>query len=382
MKKKIYLDNAATTRMHPEVLAVMKAYMEDYYGNPAGVYELSRISKDAMDETRRNIAGMLRCRPEEIFFTSGGTESDNWAIKGSAYANKERGKHIITTSIEHHAVLRSCEFLETQGFSVTYLPVDEKGMVSVQEVVRAIRKDTILISVMFANNEIGTIQPIREIGLEAKKRRILFHTDAVQAFGQLPISVDACGADLLSASAHKFGGPKGIGFLYIRNQIPIDPFMHGGSQESGMRAGTGNVPGAAGMGKAVVLCGNHMAARIRKEQMLRDYLIKKLQYTFPGVVINGHLTNRLPGNVSAAFPGYDGDSIVRMLDREGICTSTGSACSAGFKNPSHVLNAIGLPDELLFGTVRFTISYDNTKEELDQTIVSLKKVLTALDANR
>lgn len=378
MKKFIYLDNAATTKTAPEVVEAMLPYFTEHYGNPSSVYELASDSKKAVDGARAVIAKALGAADNEIYFTAGGTESDNWAIKATAEAYRAKGKHIITTKIEHHAVLHTAQYLEKQGYEVTYLDVDEDGLIKLDQLKAAIRPDTILISVMFANNEIGTIEPIREIGEIAKEHGVLFHTDAVQACGKLPINVDECHIDMLSASGHKLNGPKGIGFLYIRKGIKIRSFIHGGAQERKRRAGTENVPGIVGLGKAVELAVAHMEERAKKEEELRDYLMDRVMKEVPYTRINGHRTKRLPNNANFSFQFIEGESLLIMLDMEGICASSGSACTSGSLDPSHVLLAIGLPHEIAHGSLRLTLDAETTKEELDQVVEAIKRIVERL----
>ena len=378
MKKLIYLDNAATTKTAPEVVEAMLPYFSELYGNPSSIYSLAGESKKAVDHAREIIAGALGAQPEEIYFTAGGTESDNWALKAAAEFYKKKGNHIITTKIEHHAILHTCQWLEKQGFEVTYLNVDENGVVKLEELKKAIRPTTILISVMYANNEIGTIQPIKEIGEIAREHGILFHTDAVQAFGQLPIQVDDCHIDMLSASGHKLNGPKGIGFLYIRKGVKIRSFIHGGAQERKRRAGTENVPGIVGLGRAVERAVSTRKERADKEKELRDYLIGRVLKEIPYTRLNGHRTMRLPNNANFSFQFIEGESLLIMLDMEGICGSSGSACTSGSLDPSHVLLAIGLPHEIAHGSLRLTLSEETTKEELDFVVESLKKIIDRL----
>ena len=378
MKKLIYLDNAATTKTAPEVVEAMLPYFSELYGNPSSIYSLAGESKKAVDHAREIIAGALGAQPEEIYFTAGGTESDNWALKAAAEFYKKKGNHIITTKIEHHAILHTCQWLEKQGFEVTYLNVDENGVVKLEELKKAIRPTTILISVMYANNEIGTIQPIKEIGEIAREHGILFHTDAVQAFGQLPIQVDDCHIDMLSASGHKLNGPKGIGFLYIRKGVKIRSFIHGGAQERKRRAGTENVPGIVGLGKAVERAVSTRKERADKEKELRDYLIGRVLKEIPYTRLNGHRTMRLPNNANFSFQFIEGESLLIMLDMEGICGSSGSACTSGSLDPSHVLLAIGRPHEIAHGSLRLTLSEETTKEELDFVVESLKKIIDRL----
>ena len=378
MKKLIYLDNAATTKTAPEVVEAMLPYFSEAYGNPSSIYSLAGESRKAVDQARETIAKALGARPEEIYFTAGGTESDNWALKAAAEFYRKKGNHIITTKIEHHAVLHSCQWLEKQGFEVTYLNVDENGVVRLEELKAAIRPTTILISVMYANNEIGTIQPIREIGEIAHEHGILFHTDAVQAFGQLPIQVDDCRIDMLSASGHKLNGPKGIGFLYIRKGVKIRSFIHGGAQERKRRAGTENVPGIVGLGKAVERAVGTMEERTETERRLRDYLIDRVLKEIPYARLNGHRSQRLPNNANFSFQFIEGESLLIMLDMEGICGSSGSACTSGSLDPSHVLLAIGLPHEIAHGSLRLTLNEEITKEELDYVVDTLKRIVEKL----
>ena len=378
MKKLIYLDNAATTKTAPEVVEAMLPYFSEAYGNPSSIYSLAGESRKAVDQARETIAKALGARPEEIYFTAGGTESDNWALKAAAEFYRKKGNHIITTKIEHHAVLHSCQWLEKQGFEVTYLNVDENGVVRLEELKAAIRPTTILISVMYANNEIGTIQPIREIGEIAHEHGILFHTDAVQAFGQLPIQVDDCHIDMLSASGHKLNGPKGIGFLYIRKGVKIRSFIHGGAQERKRRAGTENVPGIVGLGKAVERAVGTMEERTETERRLRDYLIDRVLKEIPYARLNGHRSQRLPNNANFSFQFIEGESLLIMLDMEGICGSSGSACTSGSLDPSHVLLAIGLPHEIAHGSLRLTLNEEITKEELDYVVDTLKRIVEKL----
>ena len=378
MDKFLYLDNAATTKTAPEVVEAMIPYFTENYGNPSSVYSFAAKNKDAVNRQREIIAGALGAAPNEIYFTAGGTEADNWALKATAEAYGNKGRHIITTKIEHHAILHSAQYLERQGFEVTYLDVDENGTVHPEEVEKAIRPDTILISVMFANNEIGTIEPIKEIGKIASEHGILFHTDAVQAFGQVPINVDECHIDMLSASGHKLNGPKGIGFLYIRKGVKIRSFVHGGAQERKRRAGTENVPGIVGMGAAVERAMRTMETRTAKERKLRDYLIERIEAEIPYCRLNGDRTNRLPNNVNFSFRFIEGESLLIMLDMKGICASSGSACTSGSLDPSHVLLAIGLPHEIAHGSLRMTLGEETTREDLDYTVDTLKEIVANL----
>ncbi|MEE0692078.1 MAG: cysteine desulfurase NifS [Lachnospiraceae bacterium] len=378
MEKIIYLDNAATTRTSPAVVEAMLPYFTDNYGNASSIYSIGAKSKAAIAQSRETIAGVLGAKPEEIYFTAGGTESDNWALKATADAYKAKGKHIITSKIEHHAILHTCEYLEKHGFEVTYVDVDENGIVKLDQLEKAIRPDTILISIMFANNEIGTIQPIREIGQIAKKHGILFHTDAVQAFGQLPINVDDLNIDMLSSSAHKICGPKGIGFLYIRKGVKIRAFVHGGAQERKRRAGTENVPGIVGYAKAAEDAARTMQERTQKEKQLRDYLIERVLAEIPYTRLNGHRTDRLPNNANFSFQFIEGESLLIMLDMEGICGSSGSACTSGSLDPSHVLLAIGLPHEIAHGSLRLTLGEETTREEIDYVVDKTKAIVERL----
>ena len=379
MSRLIYLDNAATTKTAPEVVDAMIPYFTEHYGNPSSVYSFASGNKEVVSRQREIIAQALGAQANEIYFTAGGSESDNWALKATAEAYEKKGKHIITTKIEHHAILHTCEYLEKQrGFEITYLDVDENGVVKLDELKKAIRPDTILISVMFANNEIGTIQPIREIGEIAQEHKILFHTDAVQAFGQIPIDVDACHIDMLSASGHKLNGPKGIGFLYIRKGVKIRSFVHGGAQERKRRAGTENVPGIVGMGAAVKRAMRTMETRTAKERKLRDYLIERIEAEIPYCRLNGDRTNRLPNNVNFSFRFIEGESLLIMLDMKGICASSGSACTSGSLDPSHVLLAIGLPHEIAHGSLRMTLGEETTREDLDYTVDTLKEIVANL----
>ncbi len=378
MNKVIYLDNAATTKVASEVVEAMIPYFTENYGNPSSVYSFASKNKEAITTQRETIAEALGAKANEIYFTAGGSESDNWALKATADAYKDKGNHIITTKIEHHAILHTAEYLEKNGFEVTYLDVDENGMVRLEDLKAAIRPTTILISIMFANNEIGTIEPIKEIGAIAKEHGILFHTDAVQAFGQVPINVDECNIDMLSASGHKLNGPKGIGFLYIRKGVKIRSFVHGGGQERKRRAGTENVPGIVGIGTATARAIRTMEERTRKEAELRDYLISRVLEEVPYTKLNGHPEKRLPNNANFSFRFIEGESLLIMLDMKGICASSGSACTSGSLDPSHVLLAIGLPHEIAHGSLRLTLSEETTKEEIDYVVDSIKEIVTKL----
>lgn len=378
MKKLIYLDNAATTKTAPEVVEAMLPYFTENYGNPSSVYEFAGVSKKAVTQSREIIAKALGANDNEIYFTAGGSEADNWALKATAEAYKSKGNHIITTKIEHHAILHTAEYLEKNGYEVTYLDVDENGVVKLEQLKKAIRPTTILISVMFANNEIGTIQPIKEIGDIACQNGILFHTDAVQAFGQLPINVDECHIDMLSASGHKLNGPKGIGFLYIRKGVKIRSFVHGGAQERKRRAGTENVPGIVGLGAAVQRAMDTMEARTAQEIKLRDHLIGRVLKEVPYTRLNGHRSLRLPNNVNFSFQFVEGESLLIMLDMEGICGSSGSACTSGSLDPSHVLLAIGLPHEIAHGSLRLTLGEETTMEDIDFVVEVIQKIVEKL----
>jgi len=378
MEKMIYLDNAATTKTRPEVVEAMLPYFTESYGNPSSVYTFSAKSKEAVTKAREIIADSLGVKSNEIYFTAGGSEADNWALVAAAEAYEAKGKHIITSKIEHHAILHTCEYLEKRGYEVTYLDVDENGVVKLDELKKAIRPDTILISIMFANNEIGTIEPIKEIGAIAKEHGILFHTDAVQAYGHVPISADEYNIDMLSASGHKINGPKGIGFLYIRKGVKIRSFIHGGAQERRRRAGTENVPGIVGFGKAVQLAMDEMEERTKKEVEMREYLMEKVLREVPFTRISGSRTSRLPNNINFAFQFIEGESLLIKLDMAGICGSSGSACTSGSLDPSHVLLAIGLPHEIAHGSLRLTLSEENTMEEMDITADKIKEIVAYL----
>ena len=378
MKKLIYLDNAATTKTAPEVVEAMLPYFTEHYGNPSSIYGFAAANKEVITGCREKIAGILGAKSEEIYFTAGGSESDNWALIAAAEAYASKGKHIITSKIEHHAILHTCEYLEKKGYEITYLDVDEAGLVDLEQLQASVREDTILISVMFANNEIGTIQPIGEIGQIAREHGILFHTDAVQAFGQVPMNVDEMHIDMLSASGHKFNGPKGIGFLYIRKGVKIRSFIHGGAQERRRRAGTENVPGIVGIGAAAERAARTMAERTGKEREVRDYLISRIESEIPHCRLNGDRTRRLPNNVNFSFRFVEGESLLIMLDMKGICASSGSACTSGSLDPSHVLLAIGLPHEIAHGSLRMTLSEEITMEEADYVVEALKEIVQNL----
>lgn len=378
MSKVIYLDHAATTPTKPEVVEAMLPYFTESFGNPSAIYGFASKNKAKISEVRASIGKTLGTATENIYFTAGGSESDNWALVATAEAYQEKGKHIITTKIEHHAILHTAEYLEQRGFEITYLDVDEDGLVRLEDLEKAIRPDTILISIMFANNEVGTIQPIKEIGALAKEKGILFHTDAVQAYGQIPIDVEELNIDMLSASGHKLYGPKGIGFLYIRKGVKIRSFIHGGAQERKRRAGTENVPGIIGLGKAVEIAFTTMNERIEKETTLRDHMISRILEEIPYVKLNGHKTKRLPNNVNVSFRFVEGESLLIMLDMKGICASSGSACTSGSLDPSHVLLALGLPHEIAHGSLRLTLGDATTREDVDYVIDQLKEIVEKL----
>ena len=371
MTNRIYLDNAATTAVSPEVLREMEPCWTECWGNPSSIHGTGREARRALDLARKRTAAAIGAQPQEIYFTSGGSESDNWALQGAAAARRDRGRHIITTAVEHHAVLHTCRALEAQGYEVTYLPVDRLGRVSPESVEAALREDTILISVMTANNEIGTIQPVREIGEIAHRHGVLFHTDAVQAIGAVKVDVNEMNADMLSLSAHKFHGPKGVGALYVRRGTKLAPLIHGGAQERGLRAGTENVPGIVGLGKAIEMASENIPERSARIAALRDRLIRGVLTRIPDAVLNGDPENRLPGNASFTFPGVDGEALLLRLDLMGIACSGGSACTSGSTEPSHVLAAIGQPPELSRGSLRMTLSDTNTEAEIDETLAVL-----------
>jgi cysteine desulfurase len=378
MEKAIYFDHAATTPTKKEVLDTMLPYFTQDFGNPSSVYSISSVNKEAIMKAREQVAQAINAKDDEIYFTSGGTEADNWAIKGIAENYQSKGKHIITSKIEHHAVLHSCEYLETRGFEVTYLDVDEYGMISLEDLKNAIRPDTILITIMFANNEIGTIQPIEEIGKIAKENKVLFHTDAVQAFGAVDIDVKAMNIDLLSMSAHKLYGPKGVGALYVKKGIKLKAFIHGGAQEKKRRAGTENVPGIVGFAKAVELAETHREKNNQYIVGLRDKLIKNVLENIPHSQLNGHPTHRLPNNANFSFSFIEGESLLIMLDMKGVCASSGSACTSGSLDPSHVLMAIGLPHETAHGSLRITIGENNTEEDIQYLTDILPEIVQRL----
>ena len=378
MKKVIYLDNAATTKVRPEVVEAMLPFYTEYYGNPSAVYEFSTPCKEALAKARETVANSLGAKDNEIYFTNGGSESDNWALIATAEAYASKGKHIITTKIEHHAILHTCEYLEKRGYEITYLPVDEFGTVSIDELKKAIRPDTILISIMSANNEIGTIEPIKEIGKIAHDHGVLFHTDAVQAFGKYRIIPKRENIDLMSVSSHKLHGPKGVGFLYIKDKTKINPIIFGGGQQKGMRSGTENVPGIVGYGAAAARANASMKERTDKEIAIRDHLIHRIETEIPYVKVNGDRIKRLPNNVNVSFQFVEGESLLLMLDNYGICASSGSACTSGSLDPSHVLLAIGLPHEIAHGSLRMTLSEETTMEDVDFVVDRLKEIVAHL----
>lgn len=378
MSRFVYLDNAATTSTRKEVVDAMLPYFTENFGNPSSVYDFAAKNKKAVNDSRQTIADALNADVRDIYFTAGGSEADNWALIATAEAYEEKGKHIITSKIEHHAILHTCDYLEKRGFEITYIDVDENGIIKLDQLKKAVRPDTILISVMFANNEIGTVQPVKEIGAIAKENGIPFHTDAVQAFGHLPIDVDEMNIDMLSASGHKLHGPKGIGFLYIRKGLKLRSFIHGGGQERKRRAGTENVPGIVGLGKAVSMAVSTMNERVGKEEEVRDYLIEKIEKTIPYCRLNGDRTKRLPNNVNFSFQFIEGESLLIMLDMEGICASSGSACTSGSLDPSHVLLAIGLPHEIAHGSLRLTLSEDTTSEDADYVVDKIAGIVDKL----
>ncbi|WP_133967851.1 cysteine desulfurase NifS [Eubacterium limosum] len=376
--KRIYLDNAATTAVDEAVLAEMLPYFTEKYGNPSSIYQEGREAKRGVEAARLQLAQAINADPKEIYFTAGGSESDNWAIKGVALKNRKKGNHIITTEIEHHAVLHTCEYLEKEGFEVTYLPVDKDGLISLDDLKNAIKDETILVSIMFANNEIGTIEPIKEIGEIVKAKGIIFHTDAVQAFGNVPIDVKDLNVDLLSLSSHKIYGPKGIGALYIRKGVPIDNLIHGGAQERRRRAGTENTASIVGFGKAAEMGANDLEANTAHLQELRDALIKGVMEKIPQVRLNGHPTKRLPGNANFCFDYIEGESILLSLDLIGVAGSSGSACTSGSLDPSHVLLAIGLPAGIAHGSLRLTIGKHTTMEDIEYVVDNLVNIIERL----
>ena len=372
------MDHAATTEMLPEVRAAMEPYLREEYGNASTSYDMGVRMHDAIEEAREKIAWVIDAQPEEIFFTSGGSESDNWVIKSVAGEKKNSGKHLITTRIEHHAVLRSCQYLESLGYEVTYLDVDDYGLVSAEEVVHALREDTTLVSVMTGNNEIGTLEPIADIGAQLRARGIAFHTDAVQAVGQIPLSMMRLPVDYLSASAHKFHGPKGVGFLYARKNQDLSSFIHGGSQERGKRAGTENVAGIVGMAQALVIAAQEMPYTRGKLTRLRNYFVERVRHEIPNIRLNGHPYKRLPGNVNFSIEGIDATALLVLLEEEGICASAGSACNTGQTRISHVIEAIRVPEDYAAGSVRFTMGRDTTRRDVDACVDALKRSVTIL----
>lgn len=376
--KQVYMDNAATTRMKKEVLEEMMPFFTEHYGNPSSIYKLGRESKKALEESREKVAKAIGSKSKEIYFTSGGSEADNWAIKGVAYANRDRGNHIITTKIEHHAVLYTCKYLEKQGFEVTYLDVDEYGLIDLEELEAAVKDETILISVMYANNEIGTIQPISEIGEIAKSKGVYFHTDAVQAIGSVEIDVESLNVDMISMSAHKIYGPKGVGALYIRQGTKIHPFIHGGSQEKNRRAGTENLAYIVGFGKAIEMATSDIENHNRKIIALRNGLIDRINDRIDYIKLNGHPEKRLPGNVNFSFEFIEGEALLLSLDMVGIAGSSGSACTSGSLDPSHVLLAIGLPHEIAHGSLRLSMGDFNSEDELDYVVDKLEEIVQRL----
>ncbi|GMQ62648.1 cysteine desulfurase NifS [Vallitalea maricola] len=378
MDRKVYFDNAATTSVHPEVLEAMLPYFTQNFGNPSSIYEIGQINKNAIDDAREQVAKLIGAKPVEIFFTSGATEADNWAIKGIAESYKNKGNHIITTTVEHHAVLHTCEYLEKNGFEVTYLPVDENGLISIDDLKNAIKDTTILITIMFANNEIGTIQPIKEIGEVARENKIIFHTDAVQAIGQVPVDVADMNIDMLSLTGHKLNGPKGTGALYVKKGIKLKAFIHGGAQERRRRGGTENVPGIVGLGKASEIAESNMEEKTKKLIKLRDKLIKGIKEEIPYCKLNGDPLKRLPNNVNYSFEFIEGESLLIMLDMKGISASSGSACTSGSLDPSHVLLGIGLPHEIAHGSLRLTLGIDNTEEDINYIIEVLPGIVKRL----
>ena len=378
MDKPIYLDNSATTPLDEHVLQDMMPFLTSEYGNPSSIYSLGQSAKAAVEKARSQVANALNAEPAEIFFTGCGTEADNWAIKGAAFANRKKGTHIISSQIEHHAVLHTLEYLEKQGFEITYLPVDADGKISLEVLEKSIREDTILITVMTANNEVGTIEPVKEIGELARRHGVLFHTDAVQAIGSIPIDVKDMNIDLLSLSAHKFNGPKGVGALYVRKGVRIDTFLHGGAQERSRRAGTENTAGVVGLGSAIEQATANLREKAERISALRDYLIDEVLRRIPYTKLNGHRTDRLPGNANFSFQFIEGESLLLHLDLKGICASSGSACTSGSLDPSHVLLALGLPHEIAHGSLRLSIGKQNTKEEIDYVLEVLPQIVDRL----
>lgn len=378
MDKFVYLDHSATTYVKDEVLQQMIPYFTEKFGNPSSIYSIGRESKKAIEDAREKVAKALNCNPKEIFFTASGTEADNWAIKGVALGNRNKGNHIITTAIEHHAILHTCQYLEKEGFEVTYLPVDESGKISLEQLRKAITDKTIMISIMFANNEIGTIQPIEEIGKIAKEKGIYFHTDAVQAIGNIPIDVQKLNVDMLSLSAHKFYGPKGVGALFIKKGVKMHTFVQGGAQERGRRAGTENIAGIVGLAAAIELATNNLESYNKKIKTLRDRLVREVMEKIPYTRINGHPTERLPGNANFSFEFIEGESLLLMLDMKGVAGSSGSACTSGSLDPSHVLLSIGLPHEIAHGSLRLSFGDENTEEDVDYVMEVLPPIVERL----
>jgi len=378
--RKVYLDHSATTPVHPEVVEVINEYLTDVWGNPSSVHSFGREAKKGLEEAREKVAALMGADPREIVFTSGGTEADNTAVIGSAYANEKKGKHIITSQIEHHAVLDAFKYLEKHGFDVTYLPVDEEGLVSVEDVRRAIRDDTTFISIMHVNNEIGTIQPIEEIGAIAREKGVIFHVDAVQSYGKIPVDVNKLNVDLLTASSHKIYGPKGSGCLYIRKGVRIPPYTLGGGQERKRRPGTENMPGIVGFGKAAEIAAGELEGEMERLAALRDKLIKGIEERIPDIRVNGHRTKRLPGSVNISFRYVEGESLLLSLDMKGIAASSGSACTSGSLDPSHVLLAIGLPHEIAHGSLRMTLGRSNSEEDIDYVLEALPEIVERLRA--
>ena len=373
-----YLDYAATTPMHPEAFAAMTPWLQGGYGNASSVYALGREARKAVEEARAKIAAAIGAEKNEIYFTSGGTEADNWAIKGAARAKLRKGKHIITTAIEHHAVLHAAEALEKQGYDITYLPVDEMGLITAEQVAEAIRPDTVLVTVMMANNEIGTLQPIADIGAVCRQRGVWLHTDAVQAVGHVPVDVKAMKIDMLSLSGHKFGGPKGVGVLYLRAGVVLPPMLDGGAQERGRRAGTENVAGIVGMGRALELSIEAMPEETRRLTALRERLIEGLLARIPEIRVNGHREQRLPGNANVSIRYIEGEALLLRLDLAGIAASSGSACTSGSLDPSHVLLAIGLPHEIAHGSLRLTLGHHSTEADVDAVLETLPGIVDSL----
>ena len=379
-KKLIYMDNAATTKTYPEVVEAMIPFFSEHYGNASSLYQLGAASKKAMNDARHIIAESIGAQDKEIYFTAGGTEGDNWALLATTEFYKDKGRHIITSAIEHHAILHTCEHLAKQGYEITYLPVDENGLVSPDDLRDAIREDTVLVSIMLANNEIGTIEPIKELAAVAHEKGVLFHTDAVQAYCHIPIDVNDLGVDMLSASGHKYHGPKGVGFFYIKNGVKIRSLIHGGAQERKRRAGTENIPGIVGMGKAAQMGLASLERRMENETKLRDHMIERVLAEIPFAKLNGHREIRLPNNANFSFRFIEGESMLIMLDMRGICGSSGSACASGSLDPSHVLMAIGLPHEIAHGSLRLSISEETTMEEVDAVVDALKDIVANLRA--